>query len=173
MKKIHNTLPIYQELNFLDFKNSLIEVSRKKIVEIYYNEVFDNAGYNVMTDTDEGIFKDLYAKFIEFCKDNFDTYDRPISYKRRYFPMVNNEDYCPLNWHNHIGTSDSMVGVYYLSVPKGMVGGEITFKEESNEFSHRPIENSLVVFPNWLYHTTNYISGKEYRISINMEFNYE
>jgi hypothetical protein len=54
-----------------------------------------------------------------------------------------------------------------------MKGGDISFREEDYEISIRPIENSLIVFPNWLLHSTNYIDGKGYRISINMEVVYK
>ena len=86
--------------------------------------------------------------------------------------MSNNEDYCPINWHNHIQSAD-IVGVYYLSVPKSMKGGNISFKDGKDNLDMRPKENSLLIFPNWLLHTTNYIEGKNYRISINMEAMYE
>ena len=39
------------------------------------------------------------------------------------------EDFCPINWHNHLTTSD-IVGVYYFSVPKSMKGGNISFQTD-------------------------------------------
>jgi hypothetical protein len=54
-----------------------------------------------------------------------------------------------------------------------MKGGNITFRDGKDNFEMRPKENSLLLFPNWLLHTTNYIEGKNYRISINMEAIYE
>ena len=171
MNKIDEKLQVYQELNFLNLIDYDVELSKEIAIKNHEDKIHLTSSYNIAIDSNDGIFKDLYEKFILSFKKNFGIQSVGIP-KDDYYTMVNNEDYCPINWHNHKATSQ-WVGVYYLNVPNDMKGGDISFREEDYEISIRPIENSLIVFPNWLLHSTNYIDGKGYRISINMEVVYK
>ena len=52
-----------------------------------------------------------------------------------------------------------------MSVP----GGEIQFLIDDKWINYQPVENQLIIFPNYLKHNTTKNNTKEWRISINME----
>ena len=168
MKKIDKNFPIYEVENLLNYDNYDIELLKKKYIEEHKKNLNPEKGFNAVVDFDSEILEDLIVEFTNLVNKKWGGID---VIKSSYI-MVNNEDFCPINWHNHLTTSD-IVGVYYFSVPKSMKGGNISFQTDDYDLSHRPKENSLLIFPDWMLHTTNYIQGKEHRISINIEGIYE
>ena len=169
MKKIHENLEIYEKLNLLDL-NKYDTLSVKESLSNQYNSWAEKTSesYNFPIKLEHPLIIDLVKEFTK----TLGGMGKKIKKIEELYLMSNNEDYCPINWHNHIQSAD-IVGVYYLSVPKSMKGGNISFKDGKDNLDMRPKENSLLIFPNWLLHTTNYIEGKNYRISINMEAMYE
>ena len=165
MKKIHENLEIYEKLDFLDL-NEYDTVSVRESLSNQYNICAEETSesYNFAIKLEHPLIVDLVKEFTK----TLSGMGKKIKEIEEIYLMSNNEDYCPMNWHNHIQSAD-IVGVYYLSVPKSMKGGNISFKDGKDNLDMRTKENSLLIFPNWLLHTTNYIEGKNYRISINME----
>jgi hypothetical protein len=167
MKKIDKNFPIYQIDDLIDLTKYNVTKIEEDYIEEHRKKIRPDQGYNVPVQSTD-LIKDIIDKFTEIANKNY----QKIKKIENTYIMVNNEDFCPINWHNHLTTSD-LVGVYYLSVPHSMKGGNISFKTDESDLSIRPIKNSLLIFPDWLLHTTNYIEGKEFRISINIEGCYE
>jgi|TARA_R100000030_G_scaffold999_4_gene1014 hypothetical protein len=166
--RIFKNLPIYCVENFLKNDNTINESITHSIEHFNANRNLLQFGYNMPINTKVGVFNTLNKKFVDLLK-KFDGKDYTIGRdESMYYLMVCNEDYCPINWHNHSMTSN-MVGVYYLEVPDDMTGGHILFEEREKVYKYLPKKNNLIFFPNFVNHTTTYIERKDFRISINME----
>jgi hypothetical protein len=71
--------------------------------------------------------------------------------------------------HNHKSTS-TFTGVYYLSVPSHD-SGRLNFYDDNKNliYSHQPVKDELIIFPNYLNHYPQKSNSELYRIAINIE----
>lgn len=170
-KKLNHDFPIFIWENFETINDS----NKFELMEIVLENKKRNhmgIGGSFKIDSDPTLFfSELYSKFFSAANDFFGK----LSILENNSPMCwsyssNNIDHGFGIIHNHIPTS-TINSVYYLNVPSSatIIEGSIQFFLEDKEFSYKPNNFDLIMFPNYLDHKINYLSDPEYRISINME----
>lgn len=87
--------------------------------------------------------------------------------------------------HEHVHTRSDLVGVYYVSVPQQLTGGELTLIDpragrlasramwDSSQLSITPRAGLLVLFPTFVPHRVDQLTTDGERISINFDVTLE
>jgi len=169
--KLYETFPIYLVKNFEQVEDNL---KIALIAVVLENKVRNNAnksGGSFLIDEDyKNFFKNLYSKFFEFSKNLFEDFTTSDNSETCWSYASNKFDHGAGVLHNHINTS-TINSVYYLNVPQSTTisEGSISFVLDGQQFSYRPKNGDLLIFPNYLDHKINFLNDEEYRVSINME----
>ena len=69
--------------------------------------------------------------------------------------------------HNHTKTC-VINALYYFSIPDKNTG-QLIFYDGDEEIVHQPVEDTLLIFPNYLDHSVLPSNTERYRIAFNME----
>lgn len=170
--KLEKNFPIYLMSNFeqveYNFRIALMGV----VLENKYRNHFGKKGGSFPISEDyRNFFKNLYHKFTLISKELFGNFEILSSNNQMCWSYASNKfDHGPGNIHNHLNSS-TINSVYYLNVPQSATikNGSITFFMNQENFSYRPKNGDLLLFPNYLNHKINFLDDEEYRISINME----
>jgi hypothetical protein len=162
------------DLTVYSFKNFHIfdEEEKKHFIDIIFNnkdKYISDYGYNEFLTHNVEIEKcdytnTLYNKFLQCSQDKFGPFNLLENNSNKCYALLTNIDNYASVPHDHIQTS-VINSVYYLSVPRG----EIQFLIDDKWINYQPVENELIIFPNYLKHNTLKNNTKQWRISINME----
>jgi hypothetical protein len=174
--KLYETFPIYLIRNFENVEDYFRIALMSVVLENKQRTHFGKSGGSFPIDEDyRNFFKDLYDKFLTYSKNLFGDFKISESEEIKCWSYASNKfDHGPGEVHNHLDTS-TINSVYYLNVPKtaNIHKGSITFILNGDEFSYRPKNGDLLIFPNYLDHKINFLDDEEYRVSINMEIKCE
>jgi len=161
-------LPIYvfKDFHIFDKKEKkhfidIISNDKKQYINDYGIEAFLNNNVEI---TSCNYTKILYDKFLQHSQDKFRPFNLLENNSTKCYALMTNIDNYASVPHDHLNSS-IINAVYYLSVP----GGEIQFLIDDKWINYQPVENELIIFPNYLKHNTTKNNTKEWRISINME----
>jgi hypothetical protein len=134
------------------------------------DKLFFSKGLNFQISDDHNNFTAyLYTEFEKICYNIFDNMQFSPGNIFKSYAYVTNKSEDRFNIHNHKRTS-IINGVYYLKVPC-KDSGKLNFYDNQNLiYSHQPIENEFVIFPNYLNHSAELSESDDYRIAINVEF---
>ena len=177
IQKLDREFPIFLIKNFEspddNFRKSLVSL----VIECKKKNHNSNFGSFIVDLDINDFFENLYQNFFELSKNLFGKF---TSYKNNYnIWSYSSNKYqhgaIPGTIHNHINTS-TINSVYYLNIPESVTyeKGSITFFEEEREFTYKPNNNDLLIFPNYLDHRiNNYNTDENWRVSINMEIKCE
>jgi hypothetical protein len=135
------------------------------------NKLFLTGGFNFQISNDHDNFTAyLYTVFENMCYNIFDNMQLSPGNIFKSYAYVTNKSEDRFNIHNHKRTS-TINGVYYLKVPC-KDSGKLNFYDNDQNliYSHQPIEDEFVIFPNYLNHNAELSESDDYRIAINVEF---
>lgn len=159
---MNNPIPILSVPDFFTPKN------RQELIDIVIKNKNlekspDNISFPIIEDPSKQ-FTELYKKFYKLC-DEYYTFTKSPESSEKVFAYCSDKENCAASWHNHMESS-TINAVYYLNIP-----GEtsIDFQFNESELTYSPIQDELIIFPNYLEHKPNKCTGEGYRISINME----
>jgi len=173
--KLNKNFPIYLFENFEQVEDNLKNALVAVVLENKFRNHFGKRGGSFLIDEDyRNFFKNLYNKFFEFSKTFFGDFTTSNNSEMCWSYASNQFDHGPGLLHNHINTS-TINSVYYLNVPQSTTisEGSISFVLDDQQFSYRPKNGDLLIFPNYLDHKINFLNDEEYRVSINMEIKCE
>lgn len=165
-----NGLQVFSFKNFHKF-NKKEKLDFTKIILEDKNNFFEENGYefgvtNNVPLRDNIYTKTLYEKFLQLSRKNFGPFNLLKNNSTKCWSLLTNKDTYVSLPHDHIKTS-VINSVYYLCVPEQK--GKIQFLINEKWIDYQPIEDELLIFPNFLTHNTTKNNTNEWRISINME----
>jgi hypothetical protein len=152
--------------NRQEFYDSLVDDHKELSNQNFYidfganNFLLDNKYYNLTNY--------LYNIFLNKCEDLFGKLELSCRNKKVAFALVTNKNEHRGEIHNHIETS-TINCVYYLNVPSNKSGSIGFYNDNKIIYTHQPVNDELLIFPNYLQHQTLVSMTEEYRIAINLE----
>jgi hypothetical protein len=158
------TIYVNSPFQLKDFLSILSYVSKN-------NKMFITNSNNFYLSNDYLLFTTyLHEELYTACKSIFGDFEpsKESHYQCGAY-VSNNSDY-RIQIHDHVKTS-TVTGVYYLKVPS-LDSGKLDFYDDNKNviYSHQPVENELLIFPNYLSHAPQKSNSDDYRIAITVEF---
>lgn len=167
MKKIFKDIDVYSIKNYLGKIKD-----KEKITECIRKNQIDNfklsSGYNFPIRTDyNNFFHNLQYKIHHDCEKIFNFTVCNYSKDTCYCYMSDRKNYAEI-WHNHVKTS-TINTVYYFNIPKNKTSIDFLSEKNKKIYTHTPLTDELLIFPNYTYHKPNRPLYDGDRISINFE----
>jgi hypothetical protein len=123
----------------------------------------------LLGDAYSNLIEDIYKALINSSQNIFGKLLMQDNNKKVGWAYVSNKNDFRTNIHHHLWTS-TINGVYYLNVPTND-SGQIQFYDNAENviYTHQPVTDEMIIFPNYLLHQPLKSNSDEYRIAINIE----
>jgi len=160
------SLQIPINFNRQEFYEAIVKDHKNLLNENYYIKTNNNSFF--MDNKYDNFVKYLYSIFLNECENLFGKLELSCENKTGAWVYVSNKNEYRSRIHNHVKTS-TINSVYYLNVPSNKSGGIGFYNDNKIIHTHQPVNDELLIFPNYLEHQPLISMTEEYRIAINLE----